>query len=409
MKRRVLSLAAALSLCLTACAQTGFSGSELLSGGVSRSRDTSLTYNYTDGVSEPPVNYNTFSNAAAGFAFKLLRRSCTEGGSPSLTPANTVQQLSLLASAAKGDTRDEILFALGNELSADSLNECCSYFQSRMQNVGRLYYQQKNNTKDEKQTLTMPRALLINSRTGADVRKPFLQLNADFYDADILRFSFGDSSAAEKLGQQLPGAKPDLREEDGMYSYSSMTLEDAWLTPYEQDTQLLLSEERYMHSDRAQGAVKFTEANPLKAVFIMPDGDFDDYVRTFDSAEYFKLLESVDITQTKRVQLRPFTCGSSTENRADVLKELGVRTLFSEKSDFGGMAHADALTLDGFWENVPALQCSGAGITTDILETAGSSDQSPGSGEADISFDKPFLFILADNESNIPIYLSIVR
>lgn len=194
-----------------------------------------------------------------------------------------------------------------------------------------------------------------------------------------------------------------------MYSYSSMTLEDAWLTPYEQDTQLLLSEERYMRSDRAQGAVKFTEANPLKAVFIMPDGDFDDYVRTFDSAEYFKLLESVDITQTKRVQLRPFTCGSSTENRADVLKELGVRTLFSEKSDFGGMAHADALTLDGFWENVPALQCSGAGITTDILETAGSSDQSPGSGEADISFDKPFLFILADNESNIPIYLSIVR
>ena len=337
MKRRVLSLAAALSLCLTACAQTGFSGSELLSGGVSRSRDTSLTYNYTDGVSEPPVNYNTFSNAAAGFAFKLLRRSCTEGGSPSLTPANTVQQLSLLASAAKGDTRDEILFALGNELSADSLNECCSYFQSRMQNVGRLNYQQKNNTKDEKQTLTMPRALLINSRTGADVRKPFLQLNADFYDADILRFSFGDSGAAEKLGQQLPGAKPDLREEDGMYSYSSMTLEDAWLTPYEQDTQLLLSEERYMRSDRAQGAVKFTEANPLKAVFIMPDGDFDDYVRTFDSAEYFKLLESVDITQTKRVQLRPFTCGSSTENRADVLKELGVRTLFSEKSDFGNL------------------------------------------------------------------------
>ena len=90
MKRRVLSLAAALSLCLTACAQTGFSGSELLSGGVSRSRDTSLTYNYTDGVSEPPVNYNTFSNAAAGFALLIAPSRASKFSSSLSVPKETL-------------------------------------------------------------------------------------------------------------------------------------------------------------------------------------------------------------------------------------------------------------------------------------------------------------------------------
>ena len=48
MKKRLLSLAAAAALCLTACASETFSDNEFLSRGVARSKDASLTYNYAD-------------------------------------------------------------------------------------------------------------------------------------------------------------------------------------------------------------------------------------------------------------------------------------------------------------------------------------------------------------------------
>ena len=43
MKKRILSLAAALVLCLTACAGNGFSDNELLSRRVDRSEETSVS------------------------------------------------------------------------------------------------------------------------------------------------------------------------------------------------------------------------------------------------------------------------------------------------------------------------------------------------------------------------------
>ncbi len=78
MKKRIACLAAAAALCLTACAGEGFSDNEFLSRGVARSRDTSLTFNYADGASEPPLAYNSFANTTATFGFKLLRRSYRE-------------------------------------------------------------------------------------------------------------------------------------------------------------------------------------------------------------------------------------------------------------------------------------------------------------------------------------------
>ena len=131
MKKRILSLAAALVLCLTACAGNGFSDNELLSRGVERSKDTSVTCNYADGVTEPPSAYNNFSGAAVELGLKLLRRTYSEGSDTAVMPADSMLQLSLLANGAKGDTRTEILFALGSDLNVDFLNACCAYFQSR--------------------------------------------------------------------------------------------------------------------------------------------------------------------------------------------------------------------------------------------------------------------------------------
>ena len=411
MKKRLLSLAAAAALCLTACASETFSDNEFLSRGVARSKDASLTYNYADGASEPPLAYNSFANTAATFGFKLLRRSYQEDGTTAVMPANTLLQLSLLTNGAKGDTKKEILYALGNELDSDSLNTCSSYFQSRMQTVGK----QTEDGKDTPPTLSLPRMLFLNN--GNDVRKTFLQTNADFFGADILRFDFADDTARIRLNDMIKREMPPFDENDSMYSYSSLTFTDTWLTPYGAgssiDGTLLHSEETPMQSDRAKGVVKYTESNPLKALFILPDGDFDTYVKTFDSAEYFKLLDSVDVTKRQGVQLRPFSVSASLVNWKDTLFAVGLNTLFSDKSDFGSLAHGDAKQLDGFFESMPSVTFSASGITTEAQVPDAALTQDIALEEEvwkdDWVFDKSFLFILIDNESSTPLYIAAIK
>ena len=416
MKKRLLSLAAAAALCLTACTSETFSDNEFLSRGVARSKDASLTYNYADGASEPPLAYNSFANTAATFGFKLLRRSYQEDGTTAVMPANTLLQLSLLTNGAKGDTKKEILYALGNELDSDSLNTCSSYFQSRMQTVGKQYQeQQTEDGKDTPPTLSLPRMLFLNN--GNDVRKTFLQTNADFFGADILRFDFADDTARIRLNDMIKREMPPFDENDSMYSYSSLTFTDTWLTPYGAgssiDGTLLHSEETPMQSDRAKGVVKYTESNPLKALFILPDGDFDTYVKTFDSAEYFKLLDSVDVTKRQGVQLRPFSVSASLVNWKDTLSAVGLNTLFSDKSDFGSLAHGDAKQLDGFFESMPSVTFSASGITTEAQVPDAALTQDIALEEEvwkdDWVFDKSFLFILIDNESSTPLYIAAIK
>ena len=108
MKKLKSIIAAAVCVSLTACAaSTGFSGSEILSDDVKRSKDTAATFNYADGCREAPLAYNSFTNTVTGFSLKLFRNAY-DGKAISLSPATSAVQLGLLANGAKGDSRTEI-------------------------------------------------------------------------------------------------------------------------------------------------------------------------------------------------------------------------------------------------------------------------------------------------------------
>lgn len=395
MKKLKSIIAAAVCVSLAACsAATGFSGNEILSDSVKRDKDVSVTYNYADGCREAPTAYNSFANTVTGFSLKLLRKSY-DGKAMSIAPFSAAAQLGLLANGAKGDTRAAILLALGGELDLDSFNICCSYFKSRMENVGKIARAQETGNKDENKTLTLDGALFINDKT--DVRSSFLQANADFYGDDIIRYDF--SAGADKLEEYTDG-KMTLSGDENMASYCTLSLSDLWLN------QSLSCEEIPMQSQRARGIMKYTVNNPLKALFIMPDGDFEQYVKSFDSAEYSKLLESVDYTKRQDAVIPSFQTEAQSDDLAPVLEKAGLNITSGKDSDFGNLTHGGEPSLDEFRCSVPSLSAGNTGIAS--AATADSAGNSEKSGDAWI-FDKPFIFILADNETDIPVYISTVE
>ena len=343
MKKLKSIIAAAVCVSLTACAaSTGFSGSEILSDDVKRSKDTAATFNYADGCREAPLAYNSFTNTVTGFSLKLFRNAYN-GKAISLAPASSAVQLGLLANGAKGDSRTEILLALGVELGS-----------------------------------------------------AFLQTNADFYGDDIIRYDF--SKGADKLKDRV-GVKMTLSGEDSMASYSELSLSDTWLN------QSLSCEEVSMQTKTARGIVKYTANNPLRALFIMPEGDFETYVKSFDSVEYSKLLESIDFTKRQAAVISSFRTEAQSANLSPVLQKIGLYTLFGENSDFGSLTHGGELTLNKFVCAAPSLSVGSSGIGSAATADSAEGEKPDGAWV----FDKPFIFMLVDNETDIPVYISTVE
>ena len=138
----------------------------------------------------------------------------------------------------------------------------------------------------------------------------------------------------------------------------------------------------------------------------MPDGDFDSYVRNFDSVEYSKLLDSVDFTKRQAAVIPPFQTEAQTAELSSVLQKIGLYTLFDENGSFGNMTYSDDLTLSKFYCSTPSLGINAQGIAAGAATADSAQNQT--SGDEAWVFDKPFIFMLVDNETNIPVYISTV-
>lgn len=174
------------------------------------------------------------------------------------------------------------------------------------------------------------------------------------------------------------------------------------------------STESYIHSDAAQGIIKYTAKNPLKLVLIMPNENvkIDDYIKTFDTVEYMKLLESFNVTSNANASVPQFDISAKDkpEAMAEVMQKTGLYTLFSDKSDFGNLAHTKGVTLDGMYSLNNGFSLSKNGVSTASDKPADSalaqgSAVKNGEKNAELVFNRPFIFMLIDNESNIPVYL----
>lgn len=433
------SLCAVLAVMLCACsASGGFQGGELLSEGYERSDDVSKTYNYNDGVEDLPAAYNSYANLIMGYELKLFRALAAESGSFAFSPSADALDLSLLSNGAKGDTLAEIMLVLGSDLSQDVLNACNSYFKSRLEAVSKISAEKtdelsgKKLSEDNVAQIDFDSALIFNSNT--DVRTSFLQSNADFYGDDIVRFDFSDDTAKESLNALFGGnetaGKVELDKTDSLVTLSSIGFSDLWLTPYGADSvyegkfgdktaSFMKSDESCIESETAKGIIKYTAKNPLKLVLIMPNEDIgiEKYAKQFDSVEYMNLLESFSVTSRVEASIPQFEIPASSEPFAmsGVMKKSGLYNLFSDSTDFGNIAHSNGLVLNEMYELRQGFSLNKDGIFTADQKPADSKLNQAQNGESETAgseleklvFDRPFIFMVIDNESSIPVYMGV--
>lgn len=438
-----LSLCIALSV-LTLCAcgdNTQMNSKEKLSDNHKRSTDVEQTYNYNDGAIDSPSTYNEFKNEITNFELKFFRNSFKENeGTMFVTaPINVVAELGLLANGASKDSQTEILNTLGDDINLDTINECMSYFMSRIQAVAGMESEKideltgKKITSDTTNYVKFKQALVFNDTL--DVKSKFLQTNADYYGSDIYRLNYSDENSLVKLNNEFTDFSDhtvdELNTENSLISILGADICDTWLDAYSQDDieegtfkagsgdktiKFLKSNESYMHTKTAQGVVKYTSKTPLKMVFIMPNEDItlDEYISNFTNLEYQNLFSSIDVTKKATAKIPEFSI-ESKETASDITSAVsssGLYTLFTDESTFANLTNSTEFMFDNMFEISPKLTVNAAGIggnsSNDAKQILAKRTTELESTDVTVEFNRPFMFMLIDNESGIPVYMGAV-
>lgn len=443
--KKILSLSVCIALsALTLCAcgdNTQISSKENLSGNYTRSTDVEQTYNFKDGAADSPSSYNEFKNEITDFELKLFRNSFKQngGGVYVTSPVNVVAELGVLANGASKDSQTEIMNALGDDINLSSLNECMSYFMSRIQEVANLGSDKideltgKKITSDSTSYVRFKEALVFNDTL--DVKSKFLQTNADYYGSDIFRINFSDENSLLKLNNAFKDfsdkAVGSLDNSNSLISILGADICDTWLDAYSQDdisegtfkassgektVNFLTSNESYMHTETAQGVVKYTSKTPLKMLFIMPEEgiSLDEYISNFTNLEYQNLLGSIDITKSATAKIPEF---STESNGATSIKETvsssGLYTLFTEDSTFANLTNSTEFVFNDMYELSPKLTFNAAGIggvsSNDATHILGKRTSELEKSDTTLEFNRPFMFMIIDNETSIPVYMGTVE
>ena len=338
--KKVIALLMCLALVVcTLCAcgdPTDFSDGEKLSKDYTRSTDPAESYNYNDGATSAPLSYNVYASSVSNFELRLFRNYFAQKSdktkSSVFAPATAALQLSLLANGATGDTQDEIRLALGKDLTIDNINQCSSYFKSRMEAVSKTgsgEVDELSGKKTEESKSEYVRfGLNFFFNDISDVKTSFLQTNASYFENNVYRFLFSDDNAVSKVNKSLSDFTSNdlfesLNEKDSLFLVNACDMSDLWLDNYsksdiekgtfksgsgDKSVNFMTSNESLIKTKNAKGIIKYTSENPLKLMIVMPNEgvSLEDYVSDFNYTEFSVLLYSVDITKKVTEQIPEF-------------------------------------------------------------------------------------------------------
>ena len=178
----------------------------------------------------------------------------------------------------------------------------------------------------------------------------------------------------------------------------------------------MTSAENYIHTDKAQGIIKYMRNTPVKFAVIMPNEDtsLESYISSLTYLEYSDLLESFNITTLTNASVPEFSIksdGTPVSLKAE-LDACGLADMFTEDINLSNITLSDDLFVNDISEIQPSITVNSSGIggSESVKSTVSANVLKSESKAADstLKFDRPFIFMLIDNESNIPLYIGTV-
>ena len=365
----------------------------------------------------------TFEVEYRRFAFRLFSL-CTKRDSSKentlVSPLSVMTALAMTANGAQDNTLTEMLDAMNGKKGLDlsQLNQYLGAYISRLPSEKKARFASANS---------------IWVKNGAiDVRKEFLQTNADYYGADVFQSKFDEKTlgdinqwVSDNTDKMLPKILDEISDSAVLYLINALSFDAEWKRIYSEDdvwdgeftdidgeiqtvTMMGSTENGYLHDGKAKGFIKPYAAG-YSFVAMLPDEgvSLDEYIEKMPSSGLFEQIRKAD-REPVMARIPKFNAKYSTELN-DVLKAMGMNDPFDpENADFSGMAavnkgelyinrviHKTAIQVDE--------RGTKAGAATAIeMKTNGALLNA-------VILDRPFVYMIIDDQSCLPIFIGQVN
>lgn len=386
--------------------------------------------NLLDGVTPQAVEGmqadEQFTLAQMEFALKLFKGSVATTGKENalISPLSVMIALAMTANGADGETLAQMESVLG--MSIDDLNEYLYTYVNSLPN-------------EEKSKLELANSIWINDNKRVDVKQDFLQRVANYYDAEIFKELFNGKTLKNinnwvhnKTDGLIENALDRINEDTIMYLINTLLFEAEWSTIYEkydvkdgdftsvnnekQSAEMMCSTEwEYIEPENASGFIKSYKNNAYSFVAILPNEgmDINAYIAGLSASDLLTQISKPKGYQTV-TRLPKFEYDYGIEMQ-DVLKNMGMPLAFDvNRADFSKMATPTDPSENVYIGRVihkTSIKVAEKGTKAGAVTIVDMKDGSAPPPEIIkyVYLDRPFVYMIIDNQTNLPIFIGNVN
>ena len=367
---------------------------------------------------------DAFAQSQMRLAVELFQSSVLESKDENvlISPLSIQLALAMTANGAEGNTKAEMEALLGGEISLEDLNEY-------------LYSYVNNLPSAEKYKLQIANSIWFRDDEGRlQVEKGFLQKNADYYGAQAYKAVFDDQTlkdinnwVKDHTDGMIDSILDQIDEDAVMYLINALVFDAEWQHVYdksdvykgkftniggtEKQVDMMHSEETvYLQDENAIGFMKPYSGSKYNFAVLLPNEGVDIY-------EYIagltgeSLMETLSTPQLGMVMATlPKFSYEYELTMNDVLKELGMPSAFiGDTADFSKMAHSSRGNIYiGDVLHKTFISVDELGTKAGAVTKVQMNDESAPMSEWVVTLNRPFVYMIIDNETNLPVFIGTV-
>lgn len=366
--------------------------------------------------------YPTGTIAATDFGLKLLKESKKEGKNTLISPLSVLCALGMTANGAEGDTLDQMESMFG--ITRQQMNEY-------------LYGYINALPQGEKYKLTPANSIWIKEMEGLKIQEDFLQVNADWHNAEIYKAPFDDFTldemnnwVNEKTDGMIPTILNNIPRDAIMYLINALAFDAEWQNIYEstqirdgvftasdgtnQGVEMMYSNEhQYLEDDGAVGFIKYYADEKYAFAALLPDEgtSLEEYTASLTAERLSELLANPQKI-TVKTAIPKFRCEYSVE-LSNIFQRMGMTDAFDPKTaDFTSLGSCTegplyiSRILHKTYISVDERGTKAGAVTA--VEMLRATAFVPEEVKT-VYLDRPFLYMLIDCEENLPVFIGTLE
>lgn len=361
------------------------------------------------------------NGAVTDFAVRLFQKSIETEKNTLISPLSVLVALSMTANGADEETLSQMEDVL--VMPVEVLN---TYIHTYIEKI----------SEGDNGVLSLADSIWFTDDEKFRVNEEFLQLNADYYGADIYKTSFNNETCKdinhwveEKTDGMIEEILDDVPAEVVMYLVNALAFDAEWQNVYEkaqiqkevfttesgqeQEAELMYSSEnQYLEDENAKGFVKFYAGGRYAFAALLPNEEIsvEEYVRSLTGQQVQTLFSNVEDTEV-HAAIPKFETEYETE-MSEVLKEMGMVNAFdADLADFTKLGtYEDRNIYIGRIIHKTFISVAEKGTKAGAATVVGMETMSamPSEEPKQVILNRPFVYMLIDCEQQIPFFMGTV-